>query len=216
MTTARSISRVDSTVEMGIVNKVEMDGVVYRDPTGKCYLLDKVLSENKSSVILVFAFAFPSSLFSWSQFTIAIFTAIITCIRSCWQTMAKHWRKRKSTSLWRTWSSMARRRSSERWWRGLSVVSEKHAVVNSEEKDLRYFRHHLKPAFFLSNMKLKLHDLIYLACLYGQKGIVEDIIQHQQRRGEFEVSKHDQLLHSRVVVMLQPLLFLVCFYEQNL
>ena len=64
MTTARSISRVDSTVEMGIVNKVEMDGVVYRDPTGKCYLLDKVLSENKSSVILVFAFAFPSSLFS--------------------------------------------------------------------------------------------------------------------------------------------------------
>merc|ERR1719445_1528489 len=40
-----------------------------------------------------------------------------------------------------------------------------------------------------SNMKLKLHDLIYLACLYGQKGIVEDIIQHQQRRGEFEPNK---------------------------
>ena len=37
-------------------------------------------------------------------------------------------------------------------------------------------------------MKLKLHDLIYLACLYDRKGIVEDIIQHQQRRGDFDVS----------------------------
>ena len=42
MTTARSISRVDSTVEMGIVNKVERDGVVYRD-SEKCYVLDMVI-----------------------------------------------------------------------------------------------------------------------------------------------------------------------------
>merc|ERR1719264_2191070 len=40
-----------------------------------------------------------------------------------------------------------------------------------------------------SNMKLKLHDLIYLACLYDRKGIVEDIIQHQQRRGNFDANK---------------------------
>ena len=43
MTTARSISRVDSTVETGIVNKVETDGVVYRDAE-KCYVLDMVHS----------------------------------------------------------------------------------------------------------------------------------------------------------------------------
>ena len=42
MTTARSISRVDSTVEMGIVNKVERDGVVFRD-SEKCYVLDMVI-----------------------------------------------------------------------------------------------------------------------------------------------------------------------------
>ena len=56
------------------------------------------------------------------------------------------------------------------------------------------FKMHPQPFFktslFLSSkMKLKLHDLIYLACLYGQKGIVDDIIQHQQRRGEFDVSE---------------------------
>ena len=45
-------------------------------------------------------------------------------------------------------------------------------------------------------MKLKLHDLIYLACLYDRKGIVEDIIQHQQRRGNFDVS------HFRLIIML--------------
>ena len=47
MTTARSISRVDSTVEMGIVNKVESDLVVYRD-ADKCYVLDQVRAEKKS------------------------------------------------------------------------------------------------------------------------------------------------------------------------
>ena len=47
MTTARSISRVDSTVEMGIVNKVESDLVVYRD-ADKCYVLDQVQAEKKS------------------------------------------------------------------------------------------------------------------------------------------------------------------------
>ena len=46
--------------------------------------------------------------------------------------------------------------------------------------------------FFPSKMKLKLHDLIYLACLYGQTGIVEDIIQHQQRRADFDVRKNNQ------------------------
>ena len=38
-----------------------------------------------------------------------------------------------------------------------------------------------------SNMKLKLHDLIYLACLYGQIEIVKDMIDHQG--SDFEVSK---------------------------
>ena len=56
-------------------------------------------------------------------------------------------------------------------------------------------------------MKLKLHDLIYLACLYAQKGIVEDIIQHQQRRGEFDVSNKFQIYHHA----LRPLL-LVCLH----
>ena len=41
MTTARSISLVDSTVERSIVNQVERDGVVYRDAE-KCYVLDMV------------------------------------------------------------------------------------------------------------------------------------------------------------------------------
>ena len=36
-------------------------------------------------------------------------------------------------------------------------------------------------------MKLKLHDLIYLACLYGQIEIVKDMIDHQG--SDFEVSK---------------------------
>ena len=35
-------------------------------------------------------------------------------------------------------------------------------------------------------MKLKLHDLIYLACLYGQIEIVKDMIDHQG--SDFEVS----------------------------
>ena len=40
-TSTRSISRVDSTVERGIVNKVESDGVIYRDAE-KCYVLGMV------------------------------------------------------------------------------------------------------------------------------------------------------------------------------
>ena len=88
MTTARSISRVDSTVEMGIVNKVESDGVVYRDDTGKCYLLDKVLSENKSSVVLVFGFAklppaHPRVLWITIYPCNLHCSFIITCTRSC-------------------------------------------------------------------------------------------------------------------------------------
>ena len=53
-------------------------------------------------------------------------------------------------------------------------------------------------------MKLKLHDLIYLACLYSQKGIVEDIIEHQQRRGEFNVSFMFLFYHDHYLI---PLLF---------
>ena len=36
-------------------------------------------------------------------------------------------------------------------------------------------------------MKLKLHDLIYLACLYGQIEIVNDMIHHQGSE-KFEVN----------------------------
>ena len=60
---------------------------------------------------------------------------------------------------------------------------------------------------FPSKMKLKLHDLIYLACLYGQTGIVEDIIQHQQRRTEFDVSKNNQILLSQKFTNLA---FFIC------
>ena len=50
MTTARSISLVDSTVERGIVDKVERDGVVYRDAE-KCYVLDRVQSSSYLDLI---------------------------------------------------------------------------------------------------------------------------------------------------------------------
>ena len=36
-------------------------------------------------------------------------------------------------------------------------------------------------------MKLKLHDLIYLGCLYGQIEIVNDMIHHQGSE-KFEVN----------------------------
>merc|ERR1719209_1045613 len=123
MTTARSISLVDSSVERGIVDKVERDGVVYRDAE-KCIVLDRELTAHH-----------PEELTSNGK--------------------------------------------------ALSKKIE-HELVKDV---IKYGKEEVFRKMMDSKMKLKLHDLIYLACLYGQKGIVDDIIQHQQRRGEFDANK---------------------------
>jgi len=52
---------------------------------------------------------------------------------------------------------------------------------------IKYGKREVFKKMMKSKMKLKLHDLIYLACLYGQIEIVKDMIDHQG--SDFEPNK---------------------------